>query len=167
MELLFYGLCLLLVVDILPSFFGLILMFLGLGALARESQRFAALRPWCAGVGVVSLFLRGEGTWATLLYALEAAATLFILYRLIAAMEELLQRYGVEESFAATLQRRFAAVVVAEVIFQGATVLGFNTLVVGLIGLAALVIDILFLMAFHRARLAYRDAAEKMGKNDA
>ena len=55
-----------------------------------------------------------------------------------------------------TLRVRWTLVLTAEAVGYAAVFLGMNSLVTGILGLAGMIISVLFLMAFHRTRQAYR-----------
>ena len=88
----------------------------------------------------------------------SVAVKLYMLRRLVQGMEELQAGCTTANLEIDTLRSRWTLVVTAEAVVCAAVLLGMNGLITGLIGLASIIISVLFLMVFHRARLAYRAA---------
>ena len=167
MDRIFYGLIFVLLsvqfntVDLLPDWLGYLLMYPGLGQLASESRHFAALRPLCLVMNVYTLLLSCAGfpeSTMVVLGMISVAVKLYMLRRLVQGMEELQAGCTTANLEIDTLRSRWTLVVTAEAVVCAAVLLGMNGLITGLIGLASIIISVLFLMVFHRARLAYRAA---------
>ncbi|MBR2481529.1 MAG: hypothetical protein IKB58_01580 [Oscillospiraceae bacterium] len=167
MDRIFYGLIFVLLsvqfntVDLLPDWLGYLLMYPGLGQLASESRHFAALRPLCLVMNVYTLLLNCAGfseSSMVMLGMVSVAVKLYMLRRLVQGMEELQAGCTTANLEIDTLRSRWTLVVTAEAVVCAAVLLGMNGLITGLIGLASIIISVLFLMVFHRARLAYRAA---------
>lgn len=165
MDLVFYGLCLVLLkfdfngLDVLPDFVGYFLMYRGLGQLALKSRRLSNLRSWCSGMLILTLplWFVSFSSEAALVFGLTfAIVRVYVLYQLVQVMQELQQHHADAFFDMETLRVRWTLVLTAEVAGYTAILLGMNSLVTGLLGLADMIICILFLMAFHRVRLAYR-----------
>ena len=167
MDRIFYGLIFVLLsvqfntVDLLPDWLGYLLTYPGLGQLASESRHFAALRPLCLVMNVYTLLLSCAGfpeSTMVVLGMISVAVKLYMLHRLVQGMEELQAGCTTANLEIDTLRSRWTLVVTAEAVVCAAVLLGMNGLITGLIGLASIIISVLFLMVFHRARLAYRAA---------
>lgn len=163
MDRIFYGLIFVLLsvnmngLDLLPDWPGYLLMYTGLGQLASESRHFSALRPLCLVMTVCTLFLSFVRL-SLLLSIVSVAVKLYLLHRLVQGMEELQAHCTAANMEIDTLRSRWTLVVTADAVVIAAALLRMNGLITGLIGLASIIISVLFLMVFHRARLAYRAA---------
>ena len=167
MDRIFYGLIFVLLsvqfntVDLLPDWLGYLLMYSGLGQLASESRHFSALRPLCLVMNVCTLllgFAKFPEPVLIVLGMVSVAVKLYVLRRLVQGMEELQAHCTTANLEIDTLRSRWTLVVTAETVVCAAVLLRMNGLITGLIGLASIIISVLFLMVFHRARLAYRAA---------
>ena len=167
MDRIFYGLIFVLLnvqfntLDLLPDWLGYLLMYTGLGQLASESLHFSALRPLCLVMNVCTLLLgivRFPESAMLLLGIVSVAVKLYLLHRLVQGMEELQAHCTTANMEIDTLRSRWTLVVTADAVVIAAALLRMNGLITGLIGLASIIISVLFLMVFHRARLAYRAA---------
>ena len=163
----FYGLCLILLhvnmngFDLLPDFVGYFLMCRGLGQLALKSQLLTRLQGFCLAMAIPTLLLSlvALSDSAALVFHLAfGLARLYGLHLLVQVMQEL-QASHTDVCFdTETLRVRWTLVLTAEAVVYAATLLQVNALVSGLLGLASMIISVLFLMAFHRVRLAYNSA---------
>ena len=167
MDRIFYGLIFVLLtvkfntVDLLPDWLGYLLLYSGLGQLASESRHFSALRPLCLVMNVYTLllgFAKLPESIMIILSIVSVAVKLYVLRRLVQGMEELQTHCTAANLETETLRSRWTLVVTAEAVVIAAVLLRMNGLISGLIGLASIIISVLFLMAFHRARLVYRAA---------
>ena len=165
MNLIFYGLCFILLrvnmngLDLLPDFVGYFLMYRGLGQLALESRQLSNLRGICLGMLALTLplWVVTFSVEAALVFGLSfTIARVYILHRLVQVMQELQLRCTDVFFDIETLRVRWALVLTAEAVGYAAVFLGMNNLVTGILGLAGMIISVLFLMAFHRTRQAYR-----------
>lgn len=167
MDRIFYGLIFVLLsvqfntADLLPDWLGYLLMYPGLGQLASESRHFSSLRPLCLVMNAFTLLLSfanfPEPTMI-ILGMVSAAVKLYLLRHLVQGMEELQAGCTTANLEIDTLRSRWTLVVTAEAVVCAAVLLGMNGLITGLVGLGSIIVSVLFLMAFHRARLAYRAA---------
>lgn len=170
MDLIFYGLCFVLLslnmngFDLMPDCVGYFLLYRGLGQLAGESKRFASICPVCLAMSVLTLPLMianlsyGAGLAINLPLML---CLLYILRRLVQGFEELQAAYSTAHFDTDTLRVRWTLVATAQaVVYVTAAALPLhgNGLLSGLVWLGSMIVSVLFLMAFHRTRLAYRAA---------
>ena len=164
MDLILYGLCFILLqvnmngLDLLPDFVGYFLMYRGLGQIAPKGS--SKISGWCLAMMILTLplpFVTLLGDAVFVIGIVLALAKLRILIALVMSMKDLAMQLD-KDLDTDTLQQRFFLVAAAEAATWVAMLLHVNGLISGLIWLASSVISVLFLMVFHRARLAYRAA---------
>lgn len=183
MDRIFYGLCFVLLqvnmngLDLLPDCVGYFLMYRGLGQLAlkdSDSQRAPALfdvwnfknhnilttRSWCGAMFIFTLslpFVDLLGDAVFVIGSVFALMKLRILFALVMIMKKLAAQLDTDLG-TDTLKQRFFLVAAADVAVYAVMLLQMNGLISGLVGLGSMIISVLFLMAFHRTRLAVRAA---------
>lgn len=181
MDLIFYGLCFVLLsvnmngLDLLPDCVGYFLMYRGLVQLAPmdSDSRFRTsalwtlsdnsifnMRSWCGAMILLTLplpFVDLLGDAVFVFGIVFALAKLRILFALVMVMRKLGTQLGTDLD-TDTLKQRFFLVATADVAVYAVMLLHMNGLISGLVGLGSMMISVLFLMAFHRIRLAIRAA---------
>ena len=164
MNLIFYGLCFLLLtlsmngLDLLPDFVGYFLLYRGLGQLALKSQRLTKLQGSCIAMSALTLLIWpvSFSPEAGLVFGITfAMAKVFLLYWLIGILQELQASFPDAFFDIETLRVRWTLVLTVEAVSYAAVLLGMNALVTGLLWFASTIISVLFLMAFHRTRQVY------------
>lgn len=160
MNLIFYGLCFILLsvningLDLLPDCVGYFLMYRGLGQLALKDN--TKLSGWCLAMMLLTLplpFVTMVGEAFFVIGIVLTLAKLRILFALVAIMKKLGTELGTDLD-TDTLKQRFFLVAAADVAVYAVMLLHMNGLISGLVGLGSMIVAVLFLMAFHRARLA-------------
>lgn len=147
-------------IGLLPDFLGYIFIVQGCGLLLAESQRFAKVNPVAMVLAVYSgityaMDLFGIsarlGIWGLLLRILFAAVSLYMSYQIVAGVQDIEVRRSADLQ-AAYLRSVWGGVAVLEVIgllFSWVPVLNLFCMI------AAFVVYICFLVAFHRSRELY------------
>ena len=164
MTFLLYGLCFVLLhvdmngFDLLPDFVGYFLMCRGLGQIALKSRQLTRLQGFCLAMALPTMLL----SFVTLSYSAKLVfgltfgiARLYGLRLLVQVLQELQASFTDAFFDIDTLRVRWTLVLTAEAVTYAAMLLRMNSLVMGILHFAGMVVAVLFLMAFQRTRLAY------------
>lgn len=154
--------------DLLPDFIGYILIVIGLGQLAAESEQFVKAKSWAVIMTIVSVFscivgLFGGGyNFALSLVSLVFCCIgLYLMYLIGHGISETEKNRGIDlggENFLKLWKVQAALTLSCQVL---SLILSEITLVlVSILGVCAIIANIVFLVYLHRARKALEEAED-------
>lgn len=146
--------------DLLPDFLGYVLIFIGLGKLAKHSENFAKARPWALGMAIVEVVFAavplglhfGPGLLLMLV-------SLYITYLITCGVADLEQLIGRDMSSAKLLRvwKIQAIFIIGTLLLTGIPSVA-TVCIGGLMAMVALAAYAVFLVLFNRARKVYEAA---------
>lgn len=152
--------------DLLPDFVGYILIVVGLGQLAAESEQFVKAKSWAivmaiasAFFGIVGLLGVGYSFALSLVSCVFSCIGLYLMYLIGHGIRETEQKHAIDmggEKFLSLWKVQAVLTLACQVLSLLLTEL--TLILVSILGVCAIIANIVFLVYLHRARKALETA---------